>query len=1016
VRQWSANLFHARHTLFVVDACFSGLVGFEPKGDEQGQTLDRLRRPAHHLITGGDEGEQTYAADARSLFTDAFLRAAGGEGDLTGDGLVSINELMVEVGKLIDQRRNELQDRIKMTPRAWLARTDDNSGEFFFIAKARREQAQVEARVAASDVEGKGMGVQAFDARALDLAFWESIRASRKVSDFEAYLRGFPNGIYTELARSRLEDLRAGVAESAASAPTDRSPAEDEADLGLGTEDWRRIQEALTALGFDIRGRGGNPDADTRSAVAAWQKSRRLEDTGYLSGQQFDEILGQARWKSDVQAAALEPATPDALSPSPAGAPPRSPMAAGPTPLTPSATAALPAVPPSEPTQPTAEAPPPDNTELVRRLQTALRELGHYTGPSNGRLGPLTRAAVDSFAAASGLRAGAEPDEDLVANAEALARERRVQAAEAQRALNRRAQQSLADLGYEIGDIDGIFGSRSRQALADWLRGRGRPPIGGEVDEPLVASLEAAVVGGRATPATAPVASQPKVETTVARLEQEGGDAVIRATSPVPQQPATPNVTELAPAVAAGERRVALVIGNSAYRNVEPLKNPRQDAGDMAKALADIGFEVLQGFDLDRDAMDELTSEFARRAERADLALAYYSGHGLQFAGTNYLVPVDGRIEDRRDLRRLVRLDQLIEDTSRAGELGMVIIDASRNDPSVGALTVNLRRSLGGSRSTELGAGLARPGVVPPQTLIAYATASGSVAYDGEGRNSPYVAALLRHLKTPGVEVRRLLSQVRDEIERETGSAQRPEVYASLGGEEIFLVPGAAEPTGLELGQLTPGEVRAIQRSLGWLGFWPGPADGEASPGLVDAVRGWQGSQYAEATGRLTAAEIVALHRRALRDRPREPLPTIDVDALLQRLDEAEAQRLLGMVYDPAFEVVGGFAKDRDKSKDWYAKAAAQGDPVAAGRLGVMLAAPGSPAADHQEARRWLEAAARAGEPQAALRLAELLLDDQADAAGRSRAVELLKVAAAGPETNGLANAFLRDAGAPVVR
>jgi TPR repeat protein len=478
-----------------------------------------------------------------------------------------------------------------------------------------------------------------------------------------------------------------------------------------------------------------------------------------------------------------------------------------------------------------------------------------------------------------------------------------------------------------------------------------------------------------------------------------------------------PDLTTI-PAVPTGERRVALVIGNSAYQNVEPLKHPRQDAEDIAKALADIGFEVLQGFDLDRDAMDDFTVRFAREAEKADLALAYYSGHGLQFAGENYLVPVDGRIEDWRDLRQLVRLDQLIEDTSEASKLALVVVDACRNDPLSTPLTRSLQRSLGGSRSAELGKGLAQPGVTPAQTLIAYATASDHVSYDGQGRNSPYVAALLRHLKTPDLEVRLLFARVRDDVARETGDAQRPEVYNSLGGEEIFLVPSAPALKGLELTQLTPGEVRAIQRSLGWLGFWPGPADGEASPGLVDAVRSWQGSHYAEATGRLTTAEIVALHRRAARDRPREPLPAFELNTVLLRsaAGEADAQRLLGMIYDPAFEAAGGFAKDRAAARAWYEKAVAQGDAAAAARLGLLLSEPGSPAADQREARRWLEQAAAAGEPAAALRLAELLLDDQADAAGQSRAVELLKVAAASPETKGVANAFLRDVGAPVVQ
>jgi len=463
---------------------------------------------------------------------------------------------------------------------------------------------------------------------------------------------------------------------------------------------------------------------------------------------------------------------------------------------------------------------------------------------------------------------------------------------------------------------------------------------------------------------------------------------------------------------ASGERRVALVIGNSNYRYVAPLRNPRQDAEDMTAALQEIGFEVLAGYDLDGDALDELTARFAREADGADLALTYYSGHALQYAGKNLLVPVDGRLEDRYSLRSLIELDQLVQDTGGARKLAVVIVDACRDDPLAGRQT-----AMGGTRSLAISKGLAQPGFIPPRTVISYATSPGMVAYDGSGRNSPYVAALLRHIKTPGVKVQDMFAAVTGDVAKETEEAQRPSIYNTLDAEAVYLVPGAPKPTGLELAQMTRGEVRAIELSLGWLGFWSGDADGEVSEALVQAVSRWQGSQLANATGQMSTAEVVALHRRAARSRPRESLPAInDVNQLLLEAAEgnAQSQRLLGMLNDPSFEP-GGLPKQEKSARFWYGRAATAGDSVAAARLGLMLAASGDSVEDRTEARRWLEQAAKAGDPSAALRLAELILDDGRDEPQRTQAVGLLKLAATKPETEGFANAILRDLGQQVV-
>ena len=714
--------------------------------------------------------------------------------------------------------------------------------------------------------------------------------------------------------------------------------------------------------------------------------------------------------------------------------PPAAAPTTGPRPLTREATgsASLPAGSPQAlaATTPTA----PDPAELVRRLQGAMRDLGLYDGPINGTLGPQTRATLDAYARSTGLVVGAEPSEAILAAAELAARQRREQASHEQQERNRRAQTALLELGYQVGDIDGVIGPRSREALNDWLRKQRRSPFAGEIDEAMVVALnEAAATRVTAAlaepPAPEPVnesrstgpdlASPPTQSPSIAPQSVEtqapkpptavvpgtGAEAVVSAL-----EPELPRHARIVPA--SGERRIALVIGNSNYRYVTPLRNPRQDAEDMTAALQEIGFEVLAGYDLDGDALDDLTARFAREADGADLALTYYSGHALQYAGKNLLVPVDGRLEDRYSLRSLIELDQLVQDTGGARKLAVIIVDACRDDPLAGRQT-----AMGGTRSLAVSKGLAQPGFIPPRTVISYATSPGMVAYDGNGRNSPYVAALLRHIKTPGVKVQDMFAAVTGDVAKETEEAQRPSIYNTLDAEAVYLVPGAPEPTGLELAQMTRGEVRAIELSLGWLGFWSGDADGEVSEALVQAVSRWQGSQLANATGQMSTAEVVALHRRAARSRPREPLPTIDdVNQLLLEAAEgnAQAQRLLGMVNDPSFEP-GGLPKQQKSARFWYGRAATAGDPVAAARLGLMLAGSGGAPEDRTEARRWLDLAAKAGDPSAALRLAELILDDGRDGPQQAQAVQLLRLAAAKPDTEGFANAILRDLGQQVV-
>ncbi len=239
------------------------------------------------------------------------------------------------------------------------------------------------------------------------------------------------------------------------------------------------------------------------------------------------------------------------------------------------------------------------------------------------------------------------------------------------------------------------------------------------------------------------------------------------------------------PAFAAG--RVALVIGNGDYKNAPELKNPVKDARAVAAALERLGFTVLKKFDLNRLEMEDILGQFGDRARAAEVALVFYAGHGMQMDGHNYLVPVDARLDQERDLRRLILLDDVLKEASQASRLGLVILDSCRDNP----FTQTLAQSMGSSRSVAVGRGLARIERTPSDVLVAFATRDNAVAADGVGEHSPFTTALLKHLETPGLEVRLLFGQVRDTVLAMTNHVQEPYIYGSLGGTPIYLAPPA---------------------------------------------------------------------------------------------------------------------------------------------------------------------------------------------------------------------------------
>jgi uncharacterized caspase-like protein len=240
---------------------------------------------------------------------------------------------------------------------------------------------------------------------------------------------------------------------------------------------------------------------------------------------------------------------------------------------------------------------------------------------------------------------------------------------------------------------------------------------------------------------------------------------------------------------ALAEKRVALVVGNSAYENVVGLTNPAHDAAAITDMFKRAGFDVVDSkHDLRNAEMRRALREFTDKARDSDIAVIYYAGHGIEVNGVNYLVPVDAALERDTDAYdEAISLDRILQAIEPAKRLHLVILDACRNNPFLKKMTRTIA-----SRSMDRGL----IGIEPngQNTLIAYAAKAGFTAMDGDGQNSPFALALLKHLTTPGLDLRRSLGLVRDDVLAATANKQEPYYTGSLGGEDMALVPAPPAP------------------------------------------------------------------------------------------------------------------------------------------------------------------------------------------------------------------------------
>ena len=402
-------------------------------------------------------------------------------------------------------------------------------------------------------------------------------------------------------------------------------------------------------------------------------------------------------------------------------------------------------------------------------------------------------------------------------------------------------------------------------------------------------------------------------------------------------------LAQLSPAFA--ETRVALVIGNEAYQNVPRLRNPANDANAVAAALKRSGFDTIMATNLDQRGMEDAAIRFSRAARTADVALFYYSGHALQFNGVNYLAPVDTSLKDEADLRRMTRVDQIVEDLQQAKNLRILILDSCRDNP----FAEQLRRSIGDTRALPMGRGLAR--IDAPQGMImVYATQAGRTAEDGTGNNSPYTAAFLKHIEKQE-EIGAIFRDISEDVYETTKHAQLPELSLSIigryylrgkGSEDAGPSTSPAPPSVVDRSRLDYDAAMAVDTVAGWEAF------------LKQYPEGFYADLARERKARIEKDKLAALMP------PKPPSTFGELRAAAERGDAA-AQNNLGLMY-----VNGrGVTQDYAQAVVWFRKAADQGNALGQYNLGVAYKDGNGVPQDDAQAVVWFRKAVDQGDADA---------------------------------------------------
>ena len=334
-------------------------------------------------------------------------------------------------------------------------------------------------------------------------------------------------------------------------------------------------------------------------------------------------------------------------------------------------------------------------------------------------------------------------------------------------------------------------------------------------------------------------------------------------------------------------KRVALVVGNSAYQNVNPLANPANDAGAIAEMFKKAGFDVVDSRrDLKAQEMRRALREFTDKARGADIAVIYFAGHGLEVDGTNYVVPVDAVLERDADVDdEAVSLNRILMAAEPATRLRLVILDACRDNP----FTKKMKRTLA---SRAVVRGLIGVEASRPNTFIAFAAKEGSTAADGTGANSPFTTALLKHLTQPGLDIRKAFGFVRDDVMSATGDQQEPYTTNSLGGNDVALVPAPEKPQAPAAN--ANAEMRhdyELAERVGTLEAWDSFVAAHPTGFYADLAKA-QRNKLAAETARVQATERARLAAEEQARLAAEGAKAAEQAKAAQQAKEAEAARL----------------------------------------------------------------------------------------------------------------------------
>lgn len=378
--------------------------------------------------------------------------------------------------------------------------------------------------------------------------------------------------------------------------------------------------------------------------------------------------------------------------------------------------------------------------------------------------------------------------------------------------------------------------------------------------------------------------------------------------------------------------RVALVFGMANYQNVTPLRNTVNDAGALAKTLEEIGFHVDLRMDATRDESLAALTSFAFEAETADIALIYYAGHGVSVQGTTFLIPVDAKVRQAKDIvSASVTMDQMLAAVDGARKMSIVILDSCRDNPFPDVIDL---------RDPEVAKGLTtgKGGLAAPSpdrgTLVAFAARDGAVALDGTGQNSPFNVALRANIVKPNVEIGLLFRQIRDDVLAATDNQQEPATYGSLPGEPFYLTADAnAGPAEPGVADLAVAWQRVVAADRANLEKSAQAGDTRSIVGLALAKLDRQSTDYAPKEALALLEQAVAAGDPDAKYRLAKVLEGglgVDPDPAraLKLYEEAAEAKIPAALNDMGyFHFAGelGLPKDRDAALALFREAAAQG-------------------------------------------------------------------------------------------